>query len=151
MSVVKAEEAKLLWCPMSRVAQAGNVDISTAYNRALTKEVVPSKVTLKSEDGEAEQHDVFLMKAVKSVSMAANCIGKQCAMWRWHDKANKGYIVMCKDSKAETEPERPAGLNPAFVFVPCDEDVDAHWIETEESWLRRRRGYCGLAGRPEVL
>jgi hypothetical protein len=83
----------------------------------------------------------------------ANCIGSQCAMWRWFDKPSQIFhvTVMCEDSWAEVEPERPDDLNEEFVFIPCDEDTNAHWSEPEKAWMSRRRGYCGLAGRPEVM
>lgn len=151
--MIKENEAGKLWCPMSRVAQCGNADISTTYNRTLNKQIIEATVNVTSDDGETKQRPGMLLEAIAGVSKAANCIGSKCAMWRWADKPFQvsRTRVMCNDPLAVTEPARPDGLNEKFVFIPCDEDVDAHWAEPEEVWLSRRRGYCGLAGRPEVM
>lgn len=82
------EQAKQLWCPMSRVAQAGNVDIPVAYNRSLNKEHKPMRSVKADPDtfqlgAEPEETTVLVLTATPGVSMAANCIGDRCAMWRW--------------------------------------------------------------------
>ena len=117
------KQASELWCPMVRVGVQPSSGGPSAINDPTT------------------------------VNYHGSCIAETCAMWRWVDKPSQVYRVtaMCEDRFAETEPERPAGLNNTFVFVPCDENADAHWAEPEEVWLSRRRGYCGLAGRPEVM
>lgn len=81
------------------------------------------------------------------------CIADKCAMWRWTDRRSQVFRVrvMCEDRFAEIEPKRPGGLNESFVFIPFDEDSEAHWAEPDEVWKKRRNGYCGLAARPEVM
>jgi hypothetical protein len=156
------EQARDLWCPMARVAQAGNVDIPVAYNRSLTKEVKAAEVVAYASaeefklGGEATgSKTIMVMDATPGVSMAANCVGEKCAMWRWAEPEHAVHRVrvMCKQFDAQVEPERPAGMNPALVFTPHEpgDDGGACWVEPEHLWLARRRGYCGLAGRPEVM
>lgn len=106
------EQARDLWCPMARVAQAGNVDIPVAYNRSLSKQHKPMRsVNADSEKfqlGEdPEESTVLVLTATPGVSMAANCLGDKCAMWRW--------VAATEKSAAPTH------------------------------------GYCGLAGRSELM
>lgn len=150
------EQASHLWCPMSRVAQAGNVDIPVAYNRSLTKQLkqVTLQVPVPPEQFEMGQEDskviaAHVLDATPGVSMAANCLGARCAMWRWAESEQQVHrvSVACKQFDAQVEPDRPAGMNPALVFSPYEPgDADgACWVEPEHVWLARRRGYCGLA------
>lgn len=111
------EQASQLWCPMSRVAQAGHVDIQVAYNRSLAKSHRPMKSIVANPDtfklGEdPETETVFVLETRGATSMAANCVADKCAMWRWERNA---------DTVLETE-------------------GDAAPV----------RGFCGIAGRPEV-
>ena len=104
------EQACQLWCPMSRVAQAGHIDIPVAYNRSLTKSLRQMQSVAADPDtfqlGEnPETKTVFVLETLGATSMAANCVAEKCAMWRW---------------------EVGAEATPA-------------------------RGYCGIAGRPEVI
>lgn len=150
------EQARELWCPMSRVAQAGNVDIPVAYNRSLTKHTQAATVTQPrpADDFDlgkdaAETKSIVILTATPATSMAANCLGDKCAMWRWaQPESAVGRVrVMCKQFDAQVEPERPAGMNPALVFAPYEpgDDCGACWVEPEHVWLARRRGFCGLA------
>lgn len=126
------EQAKTLWCPMARVAQSGNTDIQAAYNRSLTKTAVPVRLTAPQDPKdfqlgqEPEQVQTkILLETRISTSMAAGCIADQCAMWRWvHTTAS-----------VPTTTEGATGM-PARVF---------------EQKTVRTHGYCGIAGRPEVL
>lgn len=148
------EQARELWCPMSRVAQAGSVDIPVAYNRSLNKEHKAMRSVKADPDtfqlgAEPEETTVLVLTATPGVSMAANCIGNKCAMWRWaQPESAVGRVrVMCKQFDAQVEPERPAGMNPTLVFAPYEpgDDCGACWVEPEHVWLDRRRGFCGLA------
>lgn len=144
------EQARELWCPMVRVVQIGATETTSTYNRVLAKHHVPVNLADPDDGGKAMQ--AAILKTEVQMSQASCCIADKCAMWRWLERRSQVHRVkaMCEDRFAETEPARPAGLNNTFVFVPCDEDTDAHWAEPEEVWFGRRLGYCGLAGRPEV-
>lgn len=129
------EQAKELWCPMSRVAQAGNVDIPVAYNRSLSKQHKPMRsVNADAEKfqlGEdPEESTVLVLTATPGVSMAANCIGDKCAMWRWA-AGETGEVEV----KTEPHPFEPGKT----VEVPRRVRVKTNY------------GFCGLAGRPEVF
>jgi hypothetical protein len=118
------EQAASLWCPMSRVAQAGNVDIPVAYNRSLNKQHKPMRsVRAEAEDfklGEApEEATVLVLTATPGVSMAANCLADKCAMWRWNE-------AIALETEYRTAPVAPP-------------------------WVKADTGFCGLAGRPEVF
>lgn len=86
------EEAKVLWCPMSRVAQAGQTDISAAYNRSLNKTL--KQVEVASVDSHediargvdpANTHHELMLEVTPSLSRASSCVADGCAMWRWVD------------------------------------------------------------------
>ncbi|MEY8688375.1 MAG: hypothetical protein AB9M53_00665 [Leptothrix sp. (in: b-proteobacteria)] len=84
------------------------------------------------------------------------CIADRCAMWRWDGAKEPPYRIAAAQGATT---ERNAGPRPEgdFEFVPAELDgrhwshvVNAHWIESEESAQKRRLGFCGLAGRPEL-
>lgn len=80
------------------------------------------------------------------------CAGSRCAMWRWADSPSCRRIRLCDQLHATTEPERPSSMPTSWVFepwAPAHPDGWAQWIEPEEEAHARRRGYCGLAGKPE--
>lgn len=79
------------------------------------------------------------------------CAGSRCAMWRWSEprKARRAYT--CDDTTATTDPGNRPGAVPAdWCFEPHDaaEGDPAAWVEPEDQANLRRRGYCGLAGKP---
>lgn len=153
------EQAKELWCPHARVAQVGAVETQAAYNRSLSKLHVPVKVAQAGPEdfelGVEPRSKIATMLTLEAhPSTAANCLGDKCAAWRWEVKSQDVYrlSVACAKPFAEFEAERPAGLNPEYVFHPYDEaeGEPAKWIEPEHLAQARRTGFCGIAGRPEV-
>ena len=79
------------------------------------------------------------------------CVADKCMMWRRLDDPRLGCIkALCQDPHATVEPTRPGGLMDHMTFVPFDgeDGHSAHWIESEQHWLDRHPGYCGLAGKP---
>lgn len=78
---------------MARVAQVGETDTQAAYNRTLTRQLMPLKVAVAQnpdnfELGEApapEHHTELILKFHPAVSQSAKCLGDECAMWRWQD------------------------------------------------------------------
>lgn len=129
------EQARDLWCPMARVAQAGNVDIPVAYNRSLNKQHKPMRsVNADAEKfqlGEdPEESTVLVLTATPGVSMAANCIGDKCAMWRWAPAE-------------ETRTKMRSAPNPMKPGETIEYPV--------QELLKSDCGYCGLAGRPDVF
>ena len=90
------EQAKELWCPMARVAQAGEKDIPITYNRVLNRQLkqVMLQAPTPAEDFELGKDDsttivAHVLDVKPSISMAANCVGSRCAMWRWNDAAQE--------------------------------------------------------------
>lgn len=81
------------------------------------------------------------------------CIADRCAMWRWEGQQNprRATIRHTANPGATAEPERPAHVAASWTFQPYDEHdgESACWIEPEAETIARRRGFCGLAGRPE--
>jgi hypothetical protein len=118
------EQANKLWCPMSRLPHITGHGIGDGALTGVT---------------------------YNRTGKTANCRANVCAMWRWWGPPLYVVRVVCNDPLAKIEPDRPAGMNPGMEFVPADEDRDACWVESEALVNSRRRGYCGLAGRPEVM
>lgn len=74
------------------------------------------------------------------------CMGSRCMAWRYEDLARPRFY-MCDNPTATQEPEnRP----PNCDWIPFDPDdgESACWVEREDATNARRRGYCGMAGRP---
>jgi len=125
------EEAKELWCPMARVAQAGHTDINVAYNRSLTKShrLVRVAVVKNPDDFELgetpmpETGELMALSTDWNTSLAANCLGDKCAMWRWV---------------------------PTTESVPVETEGMSGPARTWKTVPTQTHGYCGLAGRPEV-
>jgi hypothetical protein len=83
-----------------------------------------------------------------------NCIASACAFWRWSpvtNPSNGAQRFYVSDNTSATE-ERDAGQKPEgrehWQFVPCDGDP-AGWLEPRSDADLRRKGYCGIAGKPE--
>jgi hypothetical protein len=120
------EQAKTLWCPMTRlIVHDGTDGLLAVFNRAAKE---PDKVTLPPQTA---------------------CLSNQCAMWR------QGPWPGARKMKAENllaESEDEAGERPGYpaIFWSCSENGDgaASWVETHASIEARRPGYCGIAGAP---
>lgn len=124
-----AEQAKELWCPMARVAQIGAVETSATYNRAILKVHVPVEVAAAAPEdfelGEKPKLKTMTMVQVTPIQSGASmCLANECAMWRWGTTGS------------EANQYRKIGdeMIPVGVFDP-----------------EQPKGYCGLAGRPEVV
>lgn len=118
------EQARELWCPMARVAQSGETDVQVAYNRTLTKKCMPMRSVKADADSfqlseEPEESTVLVMTATPATSMAANCLGDRCAMWRW-------------EHRTESAPTVTQGAG-------------GQMARTYETKTVRTHGYCGLA------
>jgi len=93
------------------------------------------------------------------------CRAAECMAWRWFDmpftpprarRLSSPSVWECYD-----EPTRPDDVPPSWMWHPFGGGDDiAGWIEPEEEYWPRveelrekseasRRGYCGLAGKPE--
>lgn len=86
--------------------------------------------------------------------------------WRWFDRAFMPPRPLRLSStsvwECEDEPTRPDDVPSSWMWHPFGGGDDiAAWIEPEEEYWPRveelredafyaRRGYCGLAGKPEV-
>ncbi len=94
-------QAQQLWCPMARVAQAGNADIHVAYNRTLTKNLMPVKLKVMRDPEEfdlgqepTDSRTELILDMVNATSRAAHCLGSRCAVWRWMDPEIEGEEAM---------------------------------------------------------
>ena len=78
------------------------------------------------------------------------CQASRCMAWRWMPEAGGRMRIYCPDRYATVEEgmTRPARAA-TWEFAPWDgDDYPAQWLEPEAEYLARRRGYCGLAGKP---
>lgn len=122
MSAHTEEEATQCWCPFARVdGLYSKGSDATVHNRL--------------PDGD--------------ITMSAMCVGSRCMAWRWANTPRRQFHVSA-DCEARVEPERAPGTPASWVWCPYDEmEGDyAGWLEPEEECNARRRGYCGLAGKP---
>jgi hypothetical protein len=93
------------------------------------------------------------------------CRAAECMAWRWFDmpftppRARRlSYVEIWECNE---EPPRPSDIPQSWTWHPFGGGDDiAGWIEPEEEYKQRaeglrekheesRRGYCGLAGKPE--
>lgn len=66
------EQAKELWCPMSRVAMAHRAEDETDYT---IDPAVYNRVAIKSKP--------------TTIPKSCNCMADKCAMWRWPNVTNE--------------------------------------------------------------
>lgn len=96
------DEARQSWCPQSRVAQSGECDIRTTYNRTMTKRFVAAvgitkkEIEKKDPTGAASIADmapIYALESTFGLSGASSCVASNCMMWRWEDAATptRGY------------------------------------------------------------
>lgn len=117
-----AEQAKELWCPMVR-HEGGN---GGSFNRG----------SLNNNPTNRDSADS------KTPIYGCQCIGDQCAMWRWGEDRPMRRIVNANVFNQNS----PTSRN--FILHDADEleREPSSYIETEEAADARRRGYCGMAG-----
>lgn len=96
---------------------------------------------------------------------ASHCRAAECMAWRWFDRPftqpiarRLSYVEIWECNE---EPPRPSDIPQSWTWHPFGGGGDiAGWIEPEEEYRQRaeglrekheesRRGYCGLAGKPE--
>ena len=81
------------------------------------------------------------------------CLASGCMAWRWGGPTNRR--VRKPETQAETrqkeEPKRPDDLPESWVWEGENYEygTDNYWVEPQEEADARRRGYCGLAGKPD--
>ncbi len=96
---------------------------------------------------------------------ASHCRGCDCMAWRWFDRPftqpSARRLSYVEIWECNEEPPRPSDIPQSWTWHPFGGGDDiAGWIEPEEEYLVRlarlrneafaaRRGYCGLAGKPE--
>lgn len=83
-----------------------------------------------------------------SDSLYGACIGSHCMAWRWSTQLRRTYRI-ADDAAATVEPERPTWVPASWTWTQTEDGEPAGWLEPEADAQARRRGYCGLAGRPE--
>ena len=153
---------------MARVVQVGTVETCAPYNRTLVKQHVQVKL---AAEGQSEAETLSVLHVVPQLSAGALCIGGKCAMWRWAEKAPMMVKVktwaapegLTDEELVAGEPTRPGTVPLSAVWLPV-ENIDTedssggYWIESDEDAQKRieaitnsRQGYCGIAGRSELL
>jgi hypothetical protein len=82
---------------------------------------------------------------------ARDCEASACMAWRWEsDNHPERRRHFAPDIHATSEPLRGASTPANWEWCPHDEaeGTAAQWVEPEAEAGKRRRGFCGLAGRP---
>jgi len=140
-------EASKLWCPMARLPHLAPVYVAQPDG-------TPPKAS-------------SVAWAFESVAVpgAVRCISGACAMWRWSDpmpEQRDRIEWTCWDEDApDEEPPKPPEVHPDAEWTPfdgTDDENGGYWTEPQAvadaehaQAVAERRGYCGLAGRPEVM
>lgn len=129
-------KARELWCPMVR----HEGDDGGSFNR-----------------GFLDHNPLNKRKFDNTPSNGCFCIASECAMWRWDvmdawQRFVRANVIDAQDIVAAKGPLFGQNVD-GYEFVPWDDENDpqespAGWLETKESMLARRAGYCGLAGKP---
>ncbi len=119
MSAVTEKQAAGMWCPMVRESGPDN---RTIWNRT----------------GE-DHHD--------------RCLGSRCMAWRWATDIERRVLrpgAYREPGTPEPVEHRQAlGVPDGWTWeIDADAQDGCHWLEPEEQAVPRRRGYCGLAGKP---
>ncbi|MBW9334572.1 hypothetical protein FEE59_13720 [Herbaspirillum sp. RU 5E] len=121
------EQAASLWCPMVRIGVTAASGGPSTIND-------PTSIP----------------------EFSGRCIADKCAMWRWADAAFPCVPMV-------EEPARPAAVPADAQWHPYDDQSGhgGYWMWTLYGTVRTfsphmvqsrdRAGYCGLAGRPEVV
>lgn len=82
----------------------------------------------------------------RGIADAFGCVASRCAMWQWGEEpANRPRFVQARNSTDK----RPSWVPETWPMV-VDDDIG--WKEPQEVANERRpmrRGYCGIAGKPE--
>lgn len=72
------------------------------------------------------------------------CQGRACMAWR-EAGARWAPTIHCENPYAATEPPRPVGLPPEWVFKPYVlESVWAHWQGPTSLSEASAQGFCGM-------
>lgn len=153
-----ATEAKELWCPMVRIArQEDPIKYADAYDRRPIYGQRPVAVV-----GGCNADALGSTRVPDS----CRCIAGQCAMWRWIDTEPERPEPLAwwplDPNEPHEEPPRAPDVPATAVWIPLTgqgDDLQGGFWETNPEELRAqhaemmaiRRGYCGLAGRPEVM
>lgn len=81
---------------------------------------------------------------------APSCMGSDCMAWRWADEDEGQNFIYATNCSATTEAD--AGPKPNYAVdyeFHIYREEGAGWLEPIGQAQAVRRGYCGLAGKPE--
>jgi len=155
------EQARQQWCPMVRMSTVAPVLVFQPDGKVTRSDVAGSfggSANTGSENRRRNDPDY-------RPAADTRCVGDKCAMWRWIDPAPEmrdaiEWTCYDEDSPVE-EPPKPAEVHPDAEWTPFDRTDDengGYWTEPQSvvdadnaKVVAARRGFCGLAGRPEVM
>ena len=94
--------------------------------------------------------DEAVERCCPMVATWAGCAVAGCMAWRWAPDIPRRQFAGCDDPSADDEPPRPSTVPADWLWVPSSDEADgiACWIEPDDEWRARWRGYCGLAPLP---
>ncbi len=106
---------------------------------------------MSTTESTARARYCFQLRIDAPLDGEAHCLASDCMAWRWLPTSTARQRVTCEDRYATVEPTRPEHVQRnGWLFAPWDgSDYPAQWLEPERLYQARRRGYCGLAGKPE--
>jgi len=86
---------------------------------------------------------------------AIECVSNACPAWRWWDPFDSNHIVVLSDPPAEVEEKGDEAIL-EWIKTTAPTTPKGGWLFSYEDWAwtlcsekTGRRGYCGLAGKPD--
>lgn len=83
-----------------------------------------------------------------SAPVGSRCMGADCMAWQWAP-----VTLVSNGQRKFVEGDSTADLPVNWHYISADEDDDgkAGWIEPEAEANKRRRGFCGMVQREEMI
>ena len=138
MSTYTEEDAKEKWCPAARVS----------FRHPRVEGIYPA------EEGYIGNRD-----ANDGTVPSSHCLGSTCMWWRWADCYDHEHLVQCVREYTD-KGETVAAIQFYRAHAPSLSTGEKRDIREAKAFvdavasgnnprLIKRKGYCGMAGRPE--